>query len=106
MAIGSTEQHYTASKIFQALLSKRPVFAMFHKDSSAVTVLKESNATEFLIEYSPKDLTEVLDATVSEKLNLVLSGNIDWQPDLRKLEKYSAKASAKALANKLNELTL
>jgi hypothetical protein len=104
MAIGSTEQHYTASKIFQALLSRRPVFAMFHRDSSAVAVLKECNAAAFLTEYSPEDTITELETTVKEKLDLLLSGNVEWQPDLSKLEKYSAKASAKALADKLNEL--
>jgi hypothetical protein len=104
MAIGSTEQHYTASKIFQTLLSKRPVFAMFHRESSAVTILQECNAATFLTEYSPEATITALGSKVEEKLDLLLFGNVEWQPDLSKLEKYSAKASAKALADKLNEL--
>jgi hypothetical protein len=104
MAIGSTEQHYTASKIFQVLLSKRPVFAMFHRESSATNILKECNAAAFLIEYSPEATKIILVSKIKEKLDLLLSVNVDWQPDLSKLEKYSAKASAKALADKLNEL--
>jgi hypothetical protein len=104
MAIGSTEQHYTASKIFQALLSKKPVFAIFHHESSAVSILKECNATGLLSEFIPDATNVALEATVADRLDLLLSDNIKWQPDLSKLEKYSAKASAKALAIKLNEL--
>jgi hypothetical protein len=104
MAIGSTEQHYTASKIFQALLSKRPVFAIFHHESSAVSIMKECNAAAFLSEYMPEATTTALEATVAKRLDLILFENIKWQPDLSKLEKYSAKASAKALADKLDEL--
>jgi hypothetical protein len=104
MAIGSTEQHYTASKIFQAVLSKRPVFAIFHHKSSAVSILKESNAAALLSEYIPDITIKALEAKVEERLDLLLSGKANWHPDLSKLEKYSAKASAKALANKLNEI--
>jgi hypothetical protein len=104
MAIGSTEQHYTASKIFQTLLSKRPVFAIFHHKSSAVSVMKECNAEALLSEYIPEATTTALEDTVTERLDLLLSGSVAWQPNLSKLEKYSAKASAKALAEKLDEL--
>ena len=36
LVLGSTEPHYTPSKVFQAMLSRRPVFAMLHRDSTAV----------------------------------------------------------------------
>jgi hypothetical protein len=104
MAIGSTEKHYTASKIYQALLSKRPVFAIFHHESSAVSVMKECNAATFLTEYTPEATTAALEAKVAENMDLLLSSLVNWEPDLSKLEKYSAKASAKALVVKLNEL--
>jgi hypothetical protein len=104
MAIGSTEQHYTASKIFQALLSKKPVLAIFHHESSAVSIMKECNASDLLSEYIPEANTVTLEAKIAESLNLLLLGNVTWQPDLSKLENYSAKASAKALADKLDKL--
>lgn len=104
LAVGSTEKHYTASKIFQALLSKRPVFAMFHQDSSAVAVLKECNGAAYLVEYDPEQPTVSLEVEVGEKLDKLLAGTEEWDPDLSKLKKYSARASAKALADKLDEL--
>jgi hypothetical protein len=104
MAIGSTEHHYTASKIFQALLSKKPVFAIFHYQSSAVSILKECNAAGLLSEFIPDANTVALEDTIADRLDLILSGNVIWQPDLSAFEKYSARASAKALAGKLDEL--
>lgn len=104
MAIGSTEEHYTASKIFQALLSKKPVISIFHYKSTAVTILEECAADNFLIKYDPADSTELLENQIELKLQLLLSDNFSWFPALTQLEKYSARASAKALADKLDEL--
>ena len=39
LVLGSTERHYTPSKVFQAILSKRPVFAMLHAESTAVGMI-------------------------------------------------------------------
>lgn len=104
MAIGSTEPHYTASKIFQALLSKRPVLAMFHHESSAVTVLEECKANTFTVEYVPSVKNLSLEKNLSAKLDLLFTGDAEWKPDFRNLLKYSARASAHALVQKLNEL--
>jgi hypothetical protein len=42
--LGSTEPHYTPSKVFQGVLSGKPMFAVLHKKSSAVPILKDSGA--------------------------------------------------------------
>lgn len=39
LLIGSDEPHYTASKIYPALMSGRPYLSLFHKDSSSHTIL-------------------------------------------------------------------
>jgi hypothetical protein len=104
MIIGSTEKHYTASKTFQALLSKKPVLGIFHQESSAVTIMKECNAAGFLVEYQEQAQEQELKSAIANKLEVLLSGNFQWCPDLSKLDKYSASASAKALVLKLNEL--
>jgi hypothetical protein len=104
MTIGSSEKHYTASKIFQALLSKRPVLAIFHQESSAVSVLEECSATPLLIKYDPTDFEALLETEIEAKLDLIINKNFNWKPDFNYLDKYSARASAKALADKLDEL--
>lgn len=39
---GSTDKSYTASKIYQYVLAKRPLLAIFYKKSSIVTILNEA----------------------------------------------------------------
>lgn len=96
MVVGSTEKHYTASKVYQALLSERPVWAIFHQESSAVKVMKECKADQFLIRYnenmSKVDIKEAIKQTLIERLKADL-----WNPDLKALDKYSAKESARKL---------
>lgn len=41
---GSTEPHYTPSKTYQGVLSKKPLLAVLHSASTAVQVIKESGA--------------------------------------------------------------
>ena len=48
LVLGSTEPHYTPSKVFQAILSQRPVFAMLHRDSTAVGMIRSAKAGEVL----------------------------------------------------------
>lgn len=42
--LGSTEPHYTPSKVYQGVLSKRPIWAVLHERSTACNVLRESGA--------------------------------------------------------------
>jgi hypothetical protein len=42
--LGSTEPHYTPSKTYQGVLSGKPILAVLHEESTAVDVLRASNA--------------------------------------------------------------
>lgn len=42
--LGSTEPHYTPSKVYQAVLSAKPIVAVLHEESTAVQVIQSSNA--------------------------------------------------------------
>jgi hypothetical protein len=42
--LGSTEAHYTPSKVYQAVLSEKPVFAVLHRLSTAAGVIGDTNA--------------------------------------------------------------
>ena len=46
--LGSTEPHYTPSKVFQGVLSKKPILAVLHKDSTALKVINETGAGKAL----------------------------------------------------------
>ncbi len=39
LLMGSSERHYTASKIYPGLLARRPILAIYHQDSSVVEIL-------------------------------------------------------------------
>ncbi len=103
MVIGSTEQHYTASKIFQALLSKRPVFAIFHYLSTTVEILTQAKADKFLVKYEPEQGKEDFKHQIRQKFQTFLEAQ-NWSPDLSTLDKYSARANARLLAQKLDEI--
>ena len=44
LVIGSTERHYSPSKIYQAVQARRPIFALLHEQSTAVDALRNSQA--------------------------------------------------------------
>ena len=39
LLLGSSDRHYTASKLYPALLAQRPILALFHEASSVVSIL-------------------------------------------------------------------
>jgi hypothetical protein len=42
--LGSTEIHYTPSKVYQAVLSKKPILSVLHQGSTACEVIRTTNA--------------------------------------------------------------
>ncbi len=58
---GSDEAGYIASKIFPCLLARRPLLAVFHEGSGAVSILRETRAgtvVTFASETSPEEIAE------------------------------------------------
>lgn len=41
--LGSTEPHYTPSKVYQGVLSGKPILAVLHRESTAVGVIRSAN---------------------------------------------------------------
>jgi glycosyltransferase involved in cell wall biosynthesis len=64
LLMGSMEPHYTASKVFPALLSGRPILAVYHAASSVVDILSDRRDTEVLTfgRNDPSDLVPSLTA--------------------------------------------
>jgi hypothetical protein len=103
LVIGTTEKHYTASKTFQAILSKRPVFSMLHKESSASDILIETGSAPFSAIYEETlQLDEWKEQIKKSLLNAINTRT--YLPDLHKLQPYSATNSAKVLADLLNKI--
>jgi hypothetical protein len=102
LLLGSSEPHYTPSKVFQAVLSLRPVIALLHAKSTAVGILKETNAgivvsfdEEMPVE---KRIDEIVQA-IYQALNYNYSQEaINWDA----FRAYSAEAMAQRLAKAFN----
>ncbi len=103
MIIGSTEEHYTASKTYQSLLSEKPVISVFHHKSSAVKVMEDCKADQFTVRYKPNMNNEELVQSFKDMLIKRLSEK-DWHPDLSALDQYSAKESAKKLVEAMERV--
>jgi len=65
LLLGSSEPHYTASKLYPALLAERPILALFHQASSVVSILRDigSEPTVRVVTYGDQD---ALDARVGD----------------------------------------
>ena len=98
LIIGSTEQHYTASKTFQCLLSGRPVFAMLHQASEAAAILRTSRADSYLVAYQSDQTPGDFQNKTLETLKRYLGNSQPWAPDLAALAPYSADSAAGKLA--------
>ena len=103
LVIGSTEAHYTPSKVYQAVQSRRPVFALLHQASTAVGVLDQSRAgmAITLSEHelpSPERIAEGLRAFLQMPYD---ADEVDWKV----FEGFSARESARCLAVAMDAAT-
>jgi hypothetical protein len=104
--LGSTEPHYTPSKVYQGVLSQKPILAVLHQDSTAVKVLNESNAGMCVLMDGENDLHTLGERFITQ-LNNYLSWAKTFDPQLvnkAAFEQYSAKAVTAQLVEKLNQL--
>jgi hypothetical protein len=101
LIVGSTEPHYTPSKVYQAVQSRRPVLALLHEASSAIEVLERSRAG-MVIRLSAKSLPDP--DRIADALEAFLGASYDARSvDWSAFEAYSARESARCLAAALDE---
>src|SRR5207249_1517605 len=67
LLIGSDEPHYTASKIYPALMSGRPFLSLFHRASSAHAILSASGGGSTLC-FGDRDELNRLGGALAEGL--------------------------------------
>ncbi|SKA37210.1 hypothetical protein SAMN02745126_05908 [Enhydrobacter aerosaccus] len=105
LVLGSTERHYTPSKVFQGMLSRRPIFAMLHAESTAVTMIRSAKAGQVLT------LTET-ELPSPQAVAHALSGFLEdrsYDPDAvdsATYESLSARQSTRQLAEALDRACL
>ena len=104
--LGSTEPHYTPSKVYQGILSGKPILAVLHNQSTAVTFLQQSGGGLVL----PFDGEHHLD-TIETYFPFVIVQYIEWIKNFNSasiqkeiFESYSAKNITKQLVTLLNQV--
>lgn len=101
LIIGSTEAHYTPSKIYQSVQAKRPIFALLHEDSTAVRVIHETGAGRAVTFragqlLNARELAAALAAFIRNPRYSAES--VQWGA----FEAYSARNSARVLVGAVN----
>ena len=104
IVLGSTEEHYTASKIFQSILSKRPIFPIFHRKSSAIEILGLCKAEKYLVRYDEGINESIFEKKVLASFTEFIKCSF-WQINMDALNVYSASVSTEKLVSKLNLFT-
>ena len=101
LLMGSTEHHYTASKLYPALLSQRPILAVYHEKSSVAEIMKDvtSPPTGQLVTYDDERRAEQHAAYIAQSLQTLISGG-RW-PDTSWNHSQLARFSAESLAAEL-----
>jgi hypothetical protein len=102
LLLGSSEPHYTASKLYPALLARRPMLALFHEASSVVSILRSigSEPTVRVVTYGGGDAIDGRIGDVACHLR-ALAARAVYDPSdvsLERADEFSARSLARRLA--------
>jgi hypothetical protein len=101
LILGSTEIHYSPSKIYQGVMAKRPLFALLHEESTAVATLRESRAAE-VFTFTAERLPDVGKLSGSLERFLTTFRYDADNIDLASFDRVSARESGRILASALD----
>ncbi|ACU06095.1 hypothetical protein Phep_3904 [Pedobacter heparinus DSM 2366] len=97
---GSDDPQYTASKIYPYLLVKKPLLAVFHRNSSVVEIVNKCIVNARLIRFPDKNMTDELYSVLTNWAN-----NIFTSPELTKaIKEYSAENMTKKQTELFNKV--
>jgi hypothetical protein len=104
--LGSTEPHYTPSKTYQGVLSKKPIMAVLHEKSTAARIIFETNAGQSLCFNGEMGLSTIQDmfAAYCQEFRRFTVDFYPMQVNHNLFEVYSAKSVTKELANALDSI--
>ena len=104
--LGSTEPHYTPSKVYQGILSAKPILAVLHKQSTAVKILEESNGGVVLTFDGEQDLDKIKKDFVIyfNRFKCFIESFQPAQVNKSSFDEYSAFAVTKMLAGLLDTI--
>jgi hypothetical protein len=102
--LGSTEPHYTPSKVYQGILSGKPILGVMHKLSTAATVIDESGSGVVLrFEESNLEMIRSKFASIFSEFLSKAKNYGEKSIDKAAFENYSAKNVTKKLADLLDK---
>ncbi len=98
LLIGSADPQYTASKLYPAVLAKRPILAIFHADSSVVDILRQTQAGQ-AVTFDGQTSAEQLAQQLISPLQTLLAQSQNTPPatDWGAFAPYTAQAMTKTL---------
>ena len=104
--LGSTEPHYTPSKVYQGILAGKPILAVLHAKSSAAAIIEEAVAGKVLTFNGAEDITSIYQnfATAWQQFTHYLATFNPENVNQIAFNKYSAHAVTKELADLLNRV--
>lgn len=99
LLLGSSEPHYTASKLFPALLARRPIVAAYHAASTVVSMLRSTlrSPSARVLTYDEARPPATIIADLREALMAALAAPVyrEEDRDAAALEAVSARAMAR-----------
>jgi len=108
LLLGSSERHYTASKLYPALLARRPILALFHEASSVVAILRTvgQEPTVRLVTYGDGKTDRSHVSAVARHLQSLAAGATYDARDVRldRADDVSARALARRLAGVFDQV--
>lgn len=104
LVLGGTARHYSPSKIFQAILSGRPVLSFLHERSTAVEIVRDSRCGPLVL-LDDEGLKERASVVAGFRELRLLFGAETFSARLEVLDRYSSKRSAELLARALDDVT-
>lgn len=102
--LGSTEPHYTPSKVYQGVLSGKPLLAVLHNKSTAGDVIKNAKAG-VVLSFGEDDLDIIKDefpGFFQQFISIASHFDIS-KTDMKAFDNYSARNVTKKLAALLEE---
>jgi len=101
LLLGSSERHYTPSKVFPALLAGRPLMAVYHQESTVIDMLRTAAPppASHVITFDDRRSVETLVGCIADALRaLIRARGSSVSINRTALEPWSARALAGRLA--------
>jgi glycosyltransferase involved in cell wall biosynthesis len=109
LLMGSSERHYTASKLYPALLAEKPILAIFHEESSVVSILRRAARPPAarIVTYDDQNPPEARVEAILDALRTVVEGPV-FEPasvDRAAVDEFSARSMARRLGALLDRIS-